>query len=131
MTSKGTDMDIVEESPFWPNLFDSFMTSIDWKANKYLFRIYLGFDKADGLYDTGDAWADMRREFAKRAAFRMGEQLLTGTEVEAVLAQRLELRLMHFDDLRGAPLQIVSQLMLHGYQEGFDYFYQVCTDDLG
>ena len=29
------------------------------------------FDKADGLYDTGDAWSDMRAEFESRATYRM------------------------------------------------------------
>ena len=43
----------VTESPFWVNLFDSFMKSIDWKSNHYIFRFYIGFDKADAIYDTG------------------------------------------------------------------------------
>ena len=55
MTSKGTQMKSVEESPLWSNLFDSFMKSIDWRSNSYVFRFYLGFDKGDDLYDTGDA----------------------------------------------------------------------------
>lgn len=45
MTSRGTVMQDVDESPFWPNLFDSFMKSIDWLSNKYVYRFYLGFDK--------------------------------------------------------------------------------------
>jgi hypothetical protein len=43
----------VKESPFWTNLFDSFMKSIDWRSNKMVYKFYLGFDKADELYDTG------------------------------------------------------------------------------
>ena len=66
LTSKGTVMYEITESPLWSNMFDSFMNvicywglvckivqSIDWKANKYVFGIYLGFDKADPIYDTG------------------------------------------------------------------------------
>ncbi len=53
MTSKGTNMKDVVDSPFWSNLFDSFMKSIDWRSNKISFRFYLGFDRADQLYDTG------------------------------------------------------------------------------
>lgn len=43
----------VLDSPFWTNLFDSFMKSIDWRSNRFVFKFYLGFDKADELYDTG------------------------------------------------------------------------------
>jgi hypothetical protein len=56
MTSKGTVMEDISHSPFWANLFDSFMKSIDWRSNRIIFKFYLGFDKADELYDTGDAW---------------------------------------------------------------------------
>lgn len=128
LTSKGTEMSAVADSPLWPNFFDSFMGSIDWHSNTYMFQIYLGFDKADDLYDTGDAWSEMRDEFTRRATFRMSEQLLEKEEIASVLAHRLKLKLMHFDDLVGAPSQVVSQLMLHAYEEGFDYFYQVNDD---
>ena len=33
--------------------------------------LWVRFDKADGLYDTGDAWSDMRSEFDSRATYRM------------------------------------------------------------
>jgi hypothetical protein len=128
MTSKSTVMKDVSESPLWSNLFDSFMKSIDWKANKYIFRFYLGFDKADGLYDTGDAWSEIREEFKRRATFRMKEQLLTDEEANQVLDDKLSLKLMHFDHLEGAPTQVVSQLMLAAFVDGFDYFYQVNDD---
>lgn len=128
MTSKGTEMTSVADSPFWSNFFDSFMTTIDWQANTYVFQIFLGFDKADNLYDTGDAWSELRSEFVKRATFRMSEQLMEGDEIDQVLTYRLKLKLMHFDDLVGAPSQIVSQLITHAYDEGFDYFYQVNDD---
>jgi hypothetical protein len=130
MTSKGTKMKTVEDSPLWSNLFDSFMKSIDWRANKYVFRFYLGFDKGDDLYDTGDAWSDMRSEFHERAAYRMKEQLLKDEEIDEVLSKRLTLKLHHFDHLSGAPTQVVSQLMLDGYVDGYDYFYQVNDDTI-
>jgi hypothetical protein len=38
MTSKGTVMNSISDSPFWSNLFDSFMKSIDWRSNKIIFR---------------------------------------------------------------------------------------------
>ena len=34
-------------------------------------------------------------------------------------------KIMHFDHLTGSPTQVVSQLMLAGYADSFDYFYQV------
>eukprot|EP01038_Epipyxis_sp_PR26KG_P018121 gene18121-25475_t len=69
ITSKGTEMTTLADSPFWSNLFDSFMNSIDWRSNRYIFRFYLGFDKANELYDTGDAWSEMREEFRNHAVF--------------------------------------------------------------
>lgn len=30
------------------------MKSIDWRSNRFVFKFYLGLDKADELYDTGD-----------------------------------------------------------------------------
>jgi hypothetical protein len=42
VTSKGTQMSSVSDSPFWSNLFDSFMKSIDWRSNRYEFQFYIG-----------------------------------------------------------------------------------------
>jgi len=127
MTSKGTDMKDVTDSPFWSNLFDSFMRSIDWRSNKIVFRFYLGLDRADKLYDTGDAWSELREEFRHRAIFRMSEQMMTEDSINTVLDTELSLKIMHFDHLEGAPSQVVSQLVLTAYADHFDYFYQVIT----
>ena len=152
VTSKNTEMETVADSPLWSNFFDSFMKSIDWRgmlldSNKYQYRLYVGFDKADDVYDTGDAWSDMRAEFHSRAEFRMREQQIEDEDIRQLLldigkgahlegdsqegVQKegfLSLRLMHFDDLHGAPSQVVSQLVLQAYADGFDYFYQVNDD---
>ena len=128
MTSKGTEMQSITESPLWSNLFDSFMKTIDWRSNKFIFRLYLGVDKADPLYDTGDAWSEMRQEFKQRAIFRMTEQLMDKSSIDDVLEKRLSIKLMNFDHLEGAPTQVVSQLVLQAYSDSFDYFYQVNDD---
>lgn len=128
MTSKGTKMSDVGESPFWSNLFDSFMKSIDWRSNRIEFRFYLGFDQADPLYDTGDAWSELREEFKNRATFRMTEQMMDEAAINEVLQRRLSLKLAHFDHLAGAPSQVVSQLVLQAYADDFDYFYQINDD---
>jgi hypothetical protein len=125
MTSKGTDMKDVLESPFWNNIFDSFMRSIDWRSNKYSFRFYIGFDRADPKYDTGDSWGEFREEFKHRSIFRMSEQMMDEESINKVLENSLSLKLMHFDHLEGAPSQVVSQLVLAAYADQFDYFYQV------
>lgn len=130
MTSKGTMMSTVSDSPLWSNLFDSFMKSIDWRSNRYVFRFYLGFDKADPLYDTGDAWSEIREEFKNRATFRMSEQQLSDAAITTILEKQLLLKLMHFEHLEGAPTQVVSQLMLAAYVDNFDYFYQVNDDTI-
>lgn len=128
VTSKGTLMTQINDSPFWSNLFDSFMKSIDWRSNKLIFKFFIGFDKADPLYDTGDAWSEMRDEFRHRAEFRMTEQLMEQKDIDVVFKEKLSLKLMHFDHLEGAPTQVVSQLVLQAYSENFDYFYQVNDD---
>ena len=128
MTSKGTQMTNIADSPFWSNLFDSFMKSIDWRSNRYVFRFYLGFDKADDMYDIGDAWSDFREEFRHRATYRMIEQQMDEQQINEVLDKQLSLKLMHFDHLRGSPSQVVSQVMLAAYTDNFDYFYQVNDD---
>jgi hypothetical protein len=93
-----------------------------------VFKFYIGFDKADPLYDTGDAWSDMRDEFRQRAEFRMTEQLMDQKDIDAVTKEKLSLKLMHFEHLDGSPTQVVSQLVLQAYSENFDYFYQVNDD---
>lgn len=128
MTSKGTDMKEIVDSPFFSNLFDSFMKSIDWRSNRYIFRFYIGFDKADEVYDIGDAWSEFREEFRHRAIYRMTEQMLDETAIEKVLEHHLTIKLMHFDHLQGSPTQVVSQLVLSAYADSYDYFYQVNDD---
>ena len=128
--SKGTVMKNVKESPIWTNFFDSFMKSIDWRSNRYVFTVYVGFDKADDIYDTGDAWSEMREEFQTRAEFRMKEQNMDDIAIHSVLRDTLALKLMHFVGLHGAPSHVVSQLALQAYADGFDYFYQVNDDTI-
>jgi hypothetical protein len=74
---------------------------------------------------TGDAWNNFREEFHSRAVFRMKEQLMSDSDIDGVLTQKLSIKLMHFDHLQGAPTQVVSQLILAAYIDSFDYFYQV------
>lgn len=93
-----------------------------------MFAFYLGFDKADPIYDTGDAWHDIRAEFARRASIAFHSQLLTDDEISHILEKQLLIKLFHFDHLDGAPSQVVSQVMLQAYGDGFDYFYQINDD---
>ncbi len=130
MTSKNTDMQSVADSPLFANLFDSFMKTIDWRSNRFTFCFFLGFDKADLMYDTGDAWSEMREEFVKRATFHMSQQLMDEKTIKNVFSSQLSIHLMHFEHLEGAPTQVVSQLALKAYDEDFDYFYQVNDDTI-
>jgi hypothetical protein len=77
------------------------------------------------LTHEGDAWSDMREEFKRRSTFRLKEQLIDESTIDDILLNRLSLKIMHFDHLTGSPTQVVSQLMLAGYADSFDYFYQV------
>jgi len=130
MTSKGTRMESVRDSPLWPNLFDSFMHSVDWRTNRYVFKFYLGFDKADEMYDTGDTWVEIRDIFKARAKYRLEEDLIEAALITTILDTQLQIKIMHFAHLQGAPTQVVSQLMLQAYGDGFDYFYQVNDDTI-
>ena len=130
MTSKGTRMESVKDSPLWPNLFDSFMHSVDWRTNRYIFQFYLGFDKADEMYDTGDTWTEMRDIFKARAKYRLEEDLIEASLITTIMETQLQIKIMHFAHLEGAPTQVVSQIMLQAYGDGFDYFYQVNDDTI-
>jgi len=128
MTSKGTKMESVADSPLWSNLFDSFIKTVDWRSNRMVFAFYLGFDKADDIYDTGDSWSEMRTNFKTRATDRLREQQVDNVTIDAVLQRQLKVKLMHFEHLQGAPTQVVSQLALQAYVDNYDYFYQVNDD---
>lgn len=130
MTSRGTDMSAVDQSPLWFNLFASFMESIDWSKNQHEFTFYLGLDRGDPFYDTGDAWQDMRSAFNKntrRALNWLNYDNSTST-AEHVLSKQLKLKLMDFSDTTGAPSQVVVGLVNQAYNDGVDYFFQVNDD---
>jgi hypothetical protein len=128
VTSKGTLMNEISDSPIWTNLFDSFMDSIDWNSNHIQFGFHIGFDRADNIYDTGDAWSEMREMFKSRAYMRLKDAMVDDALITSILEHQLSIKLAHFDDLQGAPSQVVSQLMLTAYETGYDYFYQVNDD---
>jgi len=136
MTSRGTDMDGVEQSPLWFNLFASFVESVDWRKNRHTFHFYLGFDKGDDLYDTGDAWSEMRRAFrahAKKALRWLGYGNFTVARVADGIdgsKPAVDLTLVHFSDTAGAPSQAVSQMAKMAVSEGADYIYQLNDDTI-
>ena len=136
MTSRGTDMDGVEQSPLWFNLFASFVESVDWRKNRHTFHFYLGFDKGDDLYDTGDAWSEMRRAFrahAKKALRWLGYGNFTVARVADGIdgsKPAVDLTLVHFSDTAGAPSQAVSQMARMAVSEGADYIYQLNDDTI-
>lgn len=137
MTSRGTDMASVDQSPLWFNLFASFMESVDWATNPHSFTFYVGLDRGDPLYDTGDAWPSMREAFEKntrRALAWLSESDTAGNATQAsvqaqqVLDRMLHLKLMDFGDTAGAPSQVVVGLAQQAYADGCDYFFQVNDD---
>ena len=87
--------------------------------------LYLTLTTLPSITHVGDAWSDMREEFKRRSTFRLKEQLIDESTIDDILLNRLSLKIMHFDHLTGSPTQVVSQLMLAGYADSFDYFYQV------
>mmetsp|Transcript_5548 Transcript_5548/g.7258 ORF Transcript_5548/g.7258 Transcript_5548/m.7258 type:complete len:367 (-) Transcript_5548:231-1331(-) len=130
MTSKGTEMLTIQDSPFWFNTFQTFCYSIDWKTNEYKYTFYIGFDKGDSIYDVGDAWNIFRETFHTNAIQAITWMGLEQEEVKRLLQERLFLKLNDFDGLQGAPSQVVNSLMKKAYDDGHDYFYQI-NDDTG
>lgn len=49
-------------------------------------------------------------------------------ELAVQIPKQLSIKLMHFDDEKGRPSQVVSHLALAAYEAGADYFYQVNDD---
>ncbi|CAM9811901.1 unnamed protein product, partial [Phaeothamnion confervicola] len=76
------------------------------------------------MYDTGDAWSDMRRAFDRRGA------AAAGAAAAAAATARIKLKLMHFDGLQGAPSQIVSELAAEACMDGANYLFQANDDTL-
>lgn len=139
MTSRGTDMSSVDQSPLWFNLFASFVESVDWRKNKHQFVFYLGFDRGDALYDTGDAWQDMRSAFRGHATKALRWLGYGNWTIKHVLDHgpkrgqdpALSLTLVHFDDTSGAPSQAVSQMAKRAvFDDGADYVYQLNDDTI-
>lgn len=139
MTSRGTDMASVDQSPLWFNLFASFLESVDWRKNKHRFVFYLGFDRGDALYDTGDAWQEMRGAFRAHATKALKWLGYGNWTIRHVVDHgprpgqdpRLALKLVHFDDTSGAPSQAVSQMArMAVFDDGADYVYQLNDDSI-
>jgi len=139
MTSRGTDMDGVEQSPLWFNLFASFLESVDWRANRHDFHFYLGFDQGDALYDTGDAWSETRSAFdghARKALKWLGygnwtvKRVLEADPSIPKSRPKLDLKLVHFPDTAGAPSRAVSKMARLAVADGADYVYQLNDDTI-
>lgn len=152
MTSRGTEMEGVNQSPFWFNLFASFVESIDWHETRHYFVFYLGFDfgqfvtdadmssrpcAGDSLYDTGDAWPEMRAAFKAHAKSALRWLSYGDWTIHRVVdaddpnePPQLSLRLFHFQDTRGAPSRAVSNLARNAVKEGADYVYQLNDDTI-
>ena len=56
------------------------------------------------------------------------EMMGLSEELGRQIQNQLSLKLMHFDDEKGRPSQVVSHLALAAYKAGADYFYQVNDD---
>ena len=88
------------------------------------------------MYDTGDAWSEMRRAFrahAKKALRWLGYGNFTVARVADGIdgsKPAVDLTLVHFSDTAGAPSQAVSQMARMAVGEGADYIYQLNDDTI-
>ena len=115
ITSKGTFMRDVVDSPFFAILLSSFLTTFEGakgQPTNFRYRFYVGFDKGDRLYDNPGAMARFKEAFARK----------TGQD------PRLSLRLLSFRNTAGAPSWAVAQVMQEAYKDGFEWLFQLNDD---
>tara|TARA_B110000208_G_scaffold180318_1_gene229883 strand:+ start:1938 stop:3467 length:1530 start_codon:yes stop_codon:yes gene_type:complete len=124
MTSKGTEMRNVEDSPFFNVLLPSFIETTSAEiaqTSRWSFAIYASWDSGDPVYDASSGAHDrFRAAFAK-------QMRAAGLSPDAVT-----LKLFHPSEFQfpsGAPSQLVSKVLaIAALEHGADYLYQVNDD---
>ena len=111
LTSKGTRMRGIGESPFFSVLLPSLMRTWAGPASSWNYSFYIGVDTADPIYDAPGAAASFGGIF--RAA---------------VPSEAVRLSYTAFDGLRGAPSQVVAELVARAYADGYEWLFQLNDD---
>uniref|UniRef100_A0A7S2CTF8 Uncharacterized protein n=1 Tax=Octactis speculum TaxID=3111310 RepID=A0A7S2CTF8_9STRA len=133
VTSKGTRMSDVTQSPFFTILLPSFLETFSPNtishdgSSRFRYRFYVGCDAGDKLYDSEAA----RKKFSELFVRRVGHHRTNGFD-DGVSKDDSEdligLRLMSLEGTSGAPSWAVAALMKRAYDDGADWLFQLNDD---
>ena len=112
VTSKGTHMNSVEESPFFRILLPSFLATWEGPGSSFRYTFYIGFDAGDNVYDKSSSRAAFTKLFRER---------VNG-------ASNIALVQLSFRDTTGAPSWAVANVMKQAYEDGAEWLYQLNDD---
>ena len=128
VTSKGTRMLSVADSPFFNVLLKSVLGTWDGPSSGavdgggggggWRYAFYVGVDRGDPIYDGWGAEAAFRRSFGAAV----------GGAVGADRAALVPLRYTAFAGLGGRPSQVVAELMAQAYGDGAEWLFQLNDD---
>eukprot|EP00904_Undaria_pinnatifida_P000080 jgi/Undpi1/10072/HiC_scaffold_28.g12526.m1 len=127
-TSRGTVMNSTDDSPVWTHAFETFLSSTNWKAPKFRFHWYLGFDVGDPIYDAPKAAKTLQRKFSAVARKEFHRQGVPARAMPGLWRDGLTLTLKSYEGMGNAPSYVVSALIQDAYDDGCDYFYQINDD---
>ena len=111
LTSKGTRMRGIGESPFFSVLLPSLIRTWAGPTSSWNYSFYIGVDSADPIYDAPGAAESFRTIFRT-----------------AVPSEAVRLSYTAYAGLRGAPSQVVAELVAHAYADGYEWLFQLNDD---
>ena len=111
LTSKGTRMRGIGESPFFNVLLPSLIRTWAGPSSSWNYSFYIGVDTADPIYDAPGAAASFGGIF--RTTVPSGAVRLSYTA---------------YAGLRGAPSQVVVELIARAYADGYEWLFQLNDD---
>lgn len=111
-TSKGNPNPTIDNTPFMSVFLPSFLASIDKNdADKYLYRLYLGFDAHDAFFDNPDTQKAYIAEVKKRSE-----------------GYPVTFEMLRISYSRGWVVFLWDAIFQHAIERGADYFYQLNDD---
>ena len=112
VTSKGTHMNRISDSPFFNILLPSFLSTWEGPGSAFRYTFYVGCDEGDHIYDSQ----------TNRATFDELFRLRTSRAPNVALVQ------LSFRDTSGAPSWAVANIMKQAYDDGAEWLYQLNDD---
>jgi hypothetical protein len=129
-TTRGIEGANMDNIPFFKVLLASFLKTVlptapgktaTCKDSRYEYRIYLGFDNGDVVYDAPDGVEKLYRKFNAELAFAG----LTEGDRDCISLRALRFA---YEPGRSVSALVASDVMRVAYNEGADYLYRVNDD---